>query len=450
VRAVRFAVLAALAVTACSKRPAPTGVDASHASGPETECAGCHPSHFTEWRTSSHAYAMRDPVFAAMVKVGQRDTQGELGDFCVKCHSPIGNATGETAVFRDPKTSEFVQPTSGLDPGAMDGVSCMVCHSITEVTDTFNAGFVMVNDGTRHGPIQHPKNDAPHRSEYSDLFEDAKLCGTCHMVVNPKHVALEQTYVEWVQSVFNGAKSCQDCHMPSRTGPAAVGQPDRTIHDHTFVGADVPLLPPDEFPGYDESRQRAEELLKSAVDFSLAQGSAGRTVTVSIKNLAGHSLPSGATADRQMWIELVVHDAAGNVVFQSGTLDEQGDLRVADPDRTTQPGTDPELVLYDQDMLLLPSVDAASASASGQRVDFLWEPNAKADHMMEVEITDRRSYDLGALSPGSYEASARLRFRTFPPHLLRKLEAEGGLDPAVKDRVPIVDMASASIALTFE
>src|SRR5205085_9814425 len=51
-------------------------------------CQGCHPSQFAEWAGSMHAYASEDPVFLAMNQRGQRETNGALGDFCVRCHAP--------------------------------------------------------------------------------------------------------------------------------------------------------------------------------------------------------------------------------------------------------------------------------------------------------------------------------------------------------------------------
>ena len=33
--------------------------------------------------------AMDDPVFIAMNKKGQRETNGALGTFCVNCHAPM-------------------------------------------------------------------------------------------------------------------------------------------------------------------------------------------------------------------------------------------------------------------------------------------------------------------------------------------------------------------------
>ncbi len=45
--------------------------------------------------------------------------------------------------------------------------------------------------------------------------------------------------------------------------------------------------------------------------------------------VAGHSFPTGFTAERQLWVEITVHDPAGNVVFVSGDFDSGGDLRDA-------------------------------------------------------------------------------------------------------------------------
>ena len=43
-----------------------------------------------------HAYASTDPVFLAMNQRGQRETNGELGSFCVQCHAPMALRTGAT------------------------------------------------------------------------------------------------------------------------------------------------------------------------------------------------------------------------------------------------------------------------------------------------------------------------------------------------------------------
>ena len=79
----------------------------------------------------------------------------------------------------------------------------------------------------------------------------------------------------------------------------------RTLHRHTFVGVDVSLLPPDEFPGYESMRELTREMLRGAVDVQASVDGTTRQLSVTISNLAGHRLPSGATAERQMWIEVL-------------------------------------------------------------------------------------------------------------------------------------------------
>jgi hypothetical protein len=390
-----------------------------------------------------------DPVFQAMVQLGQRETRGELDAFCVKCHTPIGDLRGETTVVFDPKEDVHRQPTTGLSEEAMDGVSCLVCHSTTKVNGPSNANFEMVLDGVRRGPIQDPTPTPGHESAYSSIHKSSSICGTCHVVVNQKNVALEETFSEWVASTFNGAKSCQDCHMQAYRAPAAVGHEERTIHDHSFVGADVSLLPPDAFPGYEDLRAKTERLLRESARFEAVAVPSERRIDVTVENLAGHALPSGATADREMWIELVVTGEDGNIAFESGTLDERGDLRTANAEHTTRPSTDAALVLYTQTMTFDPSLAEPPSAEPPRPVDFLWEPNVATNHIIGVNLTDHPSYDLTTLPAGRYSASLRLLFRSFPPHLLRKLEESAGLDEAVKGRVPTVEMATFALDFTL-
>jgi hypothetical protein len=250
---------------------------------------------------------------------------------------------------------------------------------------------------------------------------------------------------EWVQSSFPGRKSCQDCHMQESTGPAAVGGPERKIHRHDMVGVDVSLLAPEDFPGYEELRERTVALLQESAEVTLLPSPEERALVVRIQNLAGHALPSGATADREMWLETFIRDANGQVVFESGTLDDHGDLRIDDAERTTAPGTDPQLALYSQKMYFDPSIADPASTEPRRRVDFLWQPNAEESHLVYQGGRDDARYELGTLPAGRYSASVRLLFRSFPPHMLRILEAEAGLDPEVLRRLPTVEMETATV-----
>ena len=235
--------------------------------------------------------------------------------------------------------------------------------------------------------------------------------------------------------------------MPEYDGRAAADGPQRTVHRHQFVGVDVPLVAESAFPGYAEMRALTESLLQESAVLSVVPIPAERRLQIHIENLAGHALPSGATADRQMWVQILVTDGTGKVVFESGTFDENGDLRVDDPLRTTQPGTDPQLILYTQHMYFDPSLEGLDGPR--ERVDFLWQPNQVEDHLIATSATDAQSYDLSALGPGTYTANVRLLFRSFPPHLLKRLENDAGLDPDVAGRVPIVEMEAATMDVTL-
>ncbi|MEO1272498.1 MAG: ammonia-forming cytochrome c nitrite reductase subunit c552, partial [Myxococcota bacterium] len=103
------------------------------------ECARCHSEHVADWEISNHAYAIKDPVFHAMIRMGQAQTEGKLGQFCVQCHTPTGMAMGQTPVVLDADEDLFRQVFDDLDAVAQQGVSCDVCHSVTDVIEPVNA-----------------------------------------------------------------------------------------------------------------------------------------------------------------------------------------------------------------------------------------------------------------------------------------------------------------------
>ncbi|MEO6624028.1 MAG: multiheme c-type cytochrome [Burkholderiaceae bacterium] len=62
------------------------------------------------------------------------------------------------------------------------------------------------------------------------------------------------------------------------------------------------------------------EVVKSGAD--------GLEFRVAVKNMMnGHSVPTGFDAERMVWLEVTVTDAANKVVYKSGDLDPNGDVR---------------------------------------------------------------------------------------------------------------------------
>lgn len=235
--------------------------------------------------------------------------------------------------------------------------------------------------------------------------------------------------------------------MQSYRGRAAESGPEREVHRHTFEGVDVSLLAPQDFPGYDEQRALSEKLLRSTFELALQQQA--DVLEVAIHNLAGHSVPSGATSDREVWVELLVRDERGEVVLESGTLDANDDLRDGRGDDASAE-LDTQLFVLRQIMRFDPALEDPEDDAPAREVHFLWEPNSEESKLIRSRETLRPHYELATLPAGKYHADVRVLIRAFPPRLLRELERRAGLDPDVRERMPTVEMASASLELVLE
>ena len=227
--------------------------------------------------------------------------------------------------------------------------------------------------------------------------------------------------------------------MPTYAGEAAVGGPQRDrLHRHYFAGVDVPLI---DFPGADLQRQLTDDLLKSAAAINIAHPPtvrAGDTLALQVRienQRAGHGLPSGVTAERQMWIAVVARDAGGRVLYQSGQIDPNGDLM--DHHSALDPNADPDLVLFRQIL----------RDENGREVLFFWQAKKVENNQIPLFSTRQALYRI----PVPREVSApislevKLRFRSLPPYFLRELR----LGELVA-KVPIIDMAQVQGAIAVE
>ncbi len=395
------------------------------------QCASCHPNHYQEWQSSMHAYAFVDPVFFAMHDRGQQLTGGELEQFCTKCHSPIASRSGETPAFFD---------RNKLSPISTRGVSCDVCHTITKVNKIFNAQFEMSPGNTKFGSLDSAAANPFHQSKFNALFDRSEFCGTCHEVENTLNTRVEETYTEWVEaSVAGMSAQCQDCHMPTYVGEAAVGGPQRDkVHRHYFVGVDVPLV---DFPGADLQRQMSEELLKNSAEISVNAPDtikAGDTLRVAVQvtnSRTGHHLPSGTAAERQMWIAIQARDANGFLLYQTGQLDANGDLM--DNHSGLNPNADRDLVVYRQKLF----------DANGKEVLFFFQAKTVENNLIPLFSSKTGNYKIAipSTATGPLTLDVKLRFRSLPPYFLRELN----LGELVA-KVPIVDMEEARAQVVLE
>ena len=356
-----FALALSLATLAACSKPSdqrePTYLPREALLDPET-CRDCHSTHYREWAGSMHAYASTDPVFLAMNRLGQEQTDGELGDFCVNCHAPMAVREGATA--------------DGLNleelPKRLQGVTCYFCHDVEAVDGSHNNPLRLSNGVTMRGGVRDPVANGAHASEYSPLFasprvESATLCGSCHDVTTPSPPApialhLERTFAEWQSSIFappqaaddTAALSCNGCHMlPAGGEPIADGlggqAPLRSRHAHTFAGVDVALTP---FPDTGQAELDAESAALQQADVQrlldatlrleicvLSRFTGEAKVAVTLDNAtAGHHFPSGSAQDRRAYVEVRAYAAGESEPFyESGVVPEGSAVdELDDPD----------------------------------------------------------------------------------------------------------------------
>src|SRR5439155_1031387 len=138
-----------------------------------------------------------DPVFVAMNKRGQRETNNQLGTFCVQCHAPMAVALNLT-------DGTSFDPTQ-LPPTAR-GITCFFCHDVKSIHDDHNNGLTLALDDNMRGGVKDPVDTPAHNSSFDKTMASAtnnsQMCGSCHDVVTPKGVALERTFTEWQNTIF--------------------------------------------------------------------------------------------------------------------------------------------------------------------------------------------------------------------------------------------------------
>jgi hypothetical protein len=395
-------------------------------SSPET-CQSCHPNHYAEWQASMHAYAFKDPLFFSGHFAELERSGGASAQFCIGCHSPIGTLTGTT-------------PDTKFDPESMPeivqhGISCDVCHLMTEApsgTATEHGVPLTLQPGdTKFGPL--PANDngpGVHRTEQRHFYENSTHCRSCHNLT-VRGIDMERTFDEWEDSIYasRGDGHCQNCHMPTYSGQAAVGGPQRPVlHRHWFAGVDLAFT---DFPDTAASRVRAAELLENSATLDMAAPTAaapGETLSVTVgvtNDRTGHALPSGTSFSRQMWVEITATNGA-ETLYRSGQLDANQDL--LDEHSEIAPNGDPDLLLFSSE--LLGGDDVSVFSATGI-VENLLDPFERQERTYRVPVP--------ATAVGSVEIAVRLRFRPFPPY---KARAQGHTD--LVDQIPIFEMAADS------
>ncbi len=260
-------------------------------------CGICHPKHYKEWSVSQHSYAQLSPIYLSLNNKINQLSNGSNGDFCLRCHNPVGANLGESTF------------ESNLDrhPTSREGITCIVCHRINKTYNKVSGRLALVEGGVTD-PVFGPEGNAgvketlqqpekfrvvtdpkePGRKIHNeakvfDPIKSSTFCGSCHDVTLFNGFRLEEAFSEYrLSPAAAKGETCQDCHMGKiqgkvsgyDQGPAAVvgDVPTKTrkITNHFFSGPDYSVIHPGIFPH--NQKAAAFKTMREWLQFKHKQG----------------------------------------------------------------------------------------------------------------------------------------------------------------------------------
>ena len=267
------------------------------------------------------ARVLEDPEFVVVTDPDKqgRKIHGEIKQFanistpmfCGACH----DVTLLNGFRLEEAFSEY-----RLSPAAKNGVTCQDCHmgKVQGVVSGYDEGPAAIVGGvptksrklTTHvfaGPdysVVHP-GIFPHNTEAQELA----------------------TLREWLQFDYTAGwgtddfedNVAEDAQFPERWSTA----------DDRYDARDILVV---QFERLDWAREKRLEVLRNGYhvgDIVTQQADEdGIRFSVQVKNATdGHNVPTGFTGERLVWLYVTVTDKEGTVIFKSGDLDPNGDVR---------------------------------------------------------------------------------------------------------------------------
>ncbi|MDR0514698.1 MAG: cytochrome c family protein [Coriobacteriaceae bacterium] len=279
-----------------------------------SECAECHDgvtapdgsqySFVEDWRNSTHAQSALDPYFMAVARSETLllpEAGSLIQETCASCHLPMADLSAQAAGLSRDFLDNASLPTQGLYSRYAEGVSCMLCHQLTEVeapsATAFRESRLFIDLSTRtkgqssglrtlygYHEIGEAGNQAMrdafgYQSAQSDAERKSLICKVCHTLYTDSFTVEGEplgsmlpeqvTATEWLHSSL-ADQSCQSCHMPaiSASGPFSnnegEGQAQGRIGSHGFFGANAYLmeLNNDGFGPFDKGIQDISDFLQ--------------------------------------------------------------------------------------------------------------------------------------------------------------------------------------------
>lgn len=392
-----FTIISLLFTTTLHSKSDPN-FESTHFSG-SGNCTQCHDnlsdsqgndvSIIKDWSASMMANASRDPYWIAKVASElHRNPQlsDEINDKCSRCHAPMAN----DAMKKDGFPMEILgdgmlNPSHAYFDHALDGVSCTACHQITDdgllgTLDSSSGNFTIQaysNPDNRpsYGQYSDPLvtamiNQSSFTPVHGSHMSDSAVCATCHDLKSPfvdsnglpasstqeSEFPEQMVYTEWNNSTFKPggalARSCQSCHMPKVSGEVKISTVPRSLptrsgfSQHTFLGANTTMMDilnnnrdalGVQSTEFESAILKTREHLKTSATLAIVSSElTGDTLKVALKvsNNIGHKFPTSYPSRRAV-IHFLVKDQEGNILFESGKLNDDGSIAGNDGDTDT-------------------------------------------------------------------------------------------------------------------
>ncbi len=345
-------------------------------------CKECHADVHAQWSDSVHRFSsFNNPAYLASVRETRDFSLKKQGDvkrarWCAGCHDPVPFFSG---AFDDPNYDDVADPT------AHAGITCTVCHAITNVNSTRgNADFTI--EEPLHYPFAYSDNPVLawvnrqmvkakpefHKKSFLKPFHrTAEFCSTCHKVHLPealndyKFVRGQNHYDPYLLSGVSGHKAsafyyppkakenCAACHMPLAASDDFGakhfdGAEHLSVHDHLFPAANTAIAHLRNKPDIVAAHQQFLEAALRVDIFALREGGDidGRLIAplrprvpalapgkkylldVVLRTLTlGHLFTQGTVDSNEVWLDVTVKNG-DRVIGRLGALD---DSQTVDP-----------------------------------------------------------------------------------------------------------------------
>ncbi len=460
--------------------------------------SGCHEQIVKEWLPSAHRYSAMDKAFQAIQLTMAKQNGPTSTRYCGGCHDPISLFSGTKNIYTEETELTALQ-------GYHEGVSCLACHSIKETDIRGNAHYLVQAPPRYIGELEYdqtrnrswrqlrdflirayPKEHVAGLSKI--MFKKPEYCAACHKqfvdeeVNKVGWVQLQNQYDNWRMSKWaRELKSpqriieCRECHMPlvPSTDPAA-GDPydynrspdDRRHRSHRFIGANQMMPALLKLEGAEEQIELTDKWLQGrlpipeieakwhgadvpAVSIQLLApakvrpGEEVRLKCLITSNKVGHDFPTGPLDIIQSWIEIVVRDETGKVIYESGTVDAKGFIKPGSFLFKAEPVDQYGNLIDRHNLWEMVGVRHRRSIFPGfsDTAEFAFFC-PELDTARHARLPHQQEYSFNAPGRGQLQVTAKLRYRKIDQFLLNFLRSAGFFPEFAGQHLssPITDM----------